>query len=80
MQKKIKTNEQVIITDKGVLTTVIPLFIINESFELTKMDGYEVVCMKNDCVGYAMIIDDEGHTAMINKNIVEQHSIFLGDL
>lgn len=73
-------KEKVIITNKDILTTVIPLFQIVEGFELQRLDKLEVCCVNPNIIGYAIMASDDGEYIIVNRDVVEKHSIFLGEL
>ena len=73
-------KEQVIITNKGILTTVIPLFQIVDGFGLQKIDKLEVCCVNPNRIGYAIMSSDDGEYILVNRDVVEKHSEFLGEL
>lgn len=75
-----KLKELVVITDKDIITTVMPLFPHYEETEIAKLDGYSISLSNEKPVAYAMFVGEETKLQLIGAELVEKHCEFLGVL
>lgn len=82
MQKEIKTNEQVIITPSGNLTTAIPLYQLTEIVCLEKMSDHVLALCNPKCLAYIVRYHDEKGSELLQvvSSVIIDDCEMLGDL
>jgi len=73
-------KEVVILTDKGILTSAIPLFAKHHDTEIASMEGYSVSLSNDKALAYVVFVGEGENLQLVNAEVLEKHCEVLGYL
>jgi hypothetical protein len=73
-------KEVVILTDRGILTSAIPLFAKYHDTELDTLDGYSISLSNDKALAYVVYVGEGENLQLVNGELLEKHCEVLGYL